>query len=222
MAGMTDYSATNWLAYITGKTAMPATPQAFIGLFTTAPTSDSGVTGAVEVSGGSYARQSTTGTTWATPTNSSGAEPNTVPAFTNNAVAITFPVATANWGTVVAFGLFDAVTVGNLLTWDFLGNFKWLPFSATLASPSVFTAPAHGYANGDPVVVTAKDGGTLPTTAGSFAGTLTVAGATTDTFNVGVNTTSTGDGMVRKILQQSIPAGIQASFAINALTLTAA
>lgn len=222
MAGMTDYSATNWLNYITGKTAIPATPTAFIGLFTTAPTSDSGVTGAVEVSGGSYARQTTSAASWNSASNSSGSEPSVTPANTTNLLAITFPTATANWGTVVAFGLFDAVTTGNLLCWDFLGNFLWLPFSCTLASPGVLTSPAHGYANGDPVVVTTKYGGVLPTTAGSFAGALTVAGVTTDTFTAGVNTTSTGDGQVRKILQQSIPSGVQASFAIGALKITAA
>lgn len=223
MAGMTDYSAVNWLAYIVGKTAIPATPQAFIALFTTAPTSDSGITGAVEVSGGSYARQSTTGATWNAPSNSVGSEPSVTPAQTTNAVAITFPTATANWGTVVAFGLFDALTVGNLLCWDYIGNFKWLAWSGTNASPCVLTSPAHGYANGDPVVVTNKfNGGSLPTTAGSWAGILTVANATTDTFTAGVNSTSTGDGLVRKLVQQSIPSGVQASFAIGALTITAA
>lgn len=222
MAGMTDYSAANWLNYITGKASIPATPTAFVGLFTTAPTSDSGVTGAVEVSGGSYARQTTSAATWNSASNSTGTEPNVTPANITNAVAITFPVATANWGTVVAFGLFDASTVGNLLMWDYIGNFKWLPFSCTTASPGVLTSPAHGYANGDPVVVTAKYGGPLPTTGGSWAGVLTVANVTTDTFTAGVNTSGTGDGQVRKILQQSIPSGVQASFAIGALTATAA
>lgn len=222
MSGMTDYSATNWLNYITGKSAIPATPTAFIGLFTTAPTSDSGVTGAVEVTGGSYARQSTSAATWNAASNSVGSEPSVTPANITNAAAITFPTATANWGTVLAFGLFDALTVGNLLTWDYLGNFPWEPFTCSLASPGVLTAPAHGFANGDPVVVTSKYNGSLPTTAGSFAGVLTVAGATTDTFNVGVNTTSTGEGMVRKILQQAVPSGVQFSFAIGALKITAA
>ena len=213
MAGMTDYSATNWLAYITGKTAMPATPTAFIGLFTTAPTSDSGVTGAVEVSGGSNARQQVSGANWNTPSNSSGSEPSVTPASTSNSGTITFPVATANWGTVVAFGIFDAVTAGNLLAWDYIGAFSWLPFSCSSASPGVLTSPAHGYSTNDPVVVTAKYGGTLPATSGSWAGVLTVTTITADTFSVAVNTTSTGDGLVRKIVQQSVPTGVQASFA---------
>lgn len=222
MAGMTDYSATGWLNYIVGKTAIPSLPTAYIGLFTTAPTSDSAVTGAVEVSGGSYARQTTSGATWNAASNSSGSEPSVTPANITNAAAITFPVATADWGTVVAFGLFDAVTTGNLLCWDYLGNFRWLPFSGSSATPGVLTSPAHGYSNSDSVVVTTKFGGTLPTTGGTWVGIKTVANVTTDTFTAGVNTTGTGDGLVRKILQQSIPNGVQASFAISALTITAA
>ena len=43
--------------------------------------------------------------------------------ITNNAV-ITFAQATASWGTVIAFELRDAVTSGNLLAWDYIGNFS--------------------------------------------------------------------------------------------------
>ncbi|HET8921346.1 MAG TPA: hypothetical protein VFN27_16925 [Xanthobacteraceae bacterium] len=153
---------------------------------------------------------------------SSGTEPSVTPSNAANGAVITFAQATASWGTVTSWGIYDAVTAGNLLWWDYLGNFKWLPFSGTSASPSVLTAPAHGYANGDPVVVTAKFGGTLPATAGSWAGVLTVAGAATDSFNVGVNSTGTGDGEVRKIVQQPIAANVTASFAASAFTLSMA
>lgn len=159
---------------------------------------------------------------WPAASASSGSEPATTPAQTVNGAVITFPAATANWGTVVAFGIYDAVTTGNLVSFDYLGNFKWLPFTCTLASPGVLTSPAHGYSNSDPVVVTQKYGGVLPTTGGSWAGVLTVASVTTDTFTAGVNTTSTGDGSVRKITQQSIPTGVTASFAASSMTLTAA
>ena len=154
---------------------------------------------------------------------SSGTEPSVTPAsITNGSATITFPQATASWGTVTSWGLYDAVTSGNLLWWDYLGNFVWNPFTCTSASPGVFTSPAHGYSNGDSVVVTTKYGGTLPTTAGSFAGVLTIAGSATDTFNVSVNTTSTGDGQVRKLTQQSIPINVTASFAANQMKLTQA
>lgn len=234
MAGMTDYSATNWLAYITGKTAMPSLPTAYVGLFTVAPTSDSGVTGATEVSGGSYARQATSGVTWNVPSNSSGSEPPVTPASTSNAATITFPTATANWGTVTSWGLFDALTTGNLLAWDYLGNYSWLPGTCSAVGSgngTVITSPGHGYSNSDPVVFTTKFGGTLPTfTQSNFTGILLAANVTTDTFTVtnggtAVWTGTTGDFQVRKIVQQSIPQNVQASFAggaPGALVLTAA
>ena len=71
----------------------------YVALYTTDPTdADTGT----EVSGGSYARQSAT---FAAPSNGSSA---------SNA-DVTFPQATANWGTVAYIGLRDNVTGGNLL-----------------------------------------------------------------------------------------------------------
>jgi hypothetical protein len=140
-------------------------------------------------------------------TASTGTEPAiTAPAASaNTGVIITFPTATpSTWGTIVGVGIYDASTSGNLLLFDYLGNFKWLPATGTSASPSVITLPAHGFSNGDQVVVTQKDGGTLPTTAGSWSGLLTVANVTTDTFTAGVNTSATGDMMVRKVATQVI------------------
>jgi hypothetical protein len=223
MAGMTDYSATNWLNYITGKAAMPAlgSGNVYLGLFTTAPTSDSGITGAVEVSGTSYARQQTTATSWNAAANSTGAEPAVTPAQISNAQPVTFPVAGSAWGDVLAIGLFDALTAGNLLFWDYLGAYNWLPFYCSLASPGVFDIKAHGFSNGDLAVLTAKFGGTLPGQAGSWAGPQTVAGVTTDTFDLGVNTTTTGDGMIRRILKQNVQQGVQVSFAANTLLVNA-
>ena len=231
MPGFSDYTAGNVLAYLTGKTAMPTLPTAYVALFTVAPTSDAG-TGGTEVTGGAYARVSTTGPNWNVPSASSGTEPATTPASTSNSATISFPTATANWGTVVAFGLYDAATSGNLLAFDFLGNYSWLPASISAASPGVVTSPAHGYSNGDPVVVTTKYGGTLPTlSAGSFSAILTVANATTDTFTlttagaVALNTSASGDFQVRKIVQQSIPTNVAASFvggSPGALVLTSA
>lgn len=160
---------------------------------------------------------------WPGASASSGNEPATSPAnVTNTNAVITFVQASASWGTVVAWGIYDALTSGNLITWDYLGNFKWLPFSGSNASPSVLTSPAHGYSNNDPVVVTAKFGGTLPATGGSWSGVLTVANVTTDTFTAGVNSTGTGDGQVRKIVQQPISQNFTPSFSTSTATLTLA
>jgi hypothetical protein len=80
----------------------------YVALYTASP-SDSG--GGTEVSGGSYARQS------ATFNAASGGS------ITNSA-DITFPQATANWGTIVSVGLFDASTAGNLLWYGDLTQSK--------------------------------------------------------------------------------------------------
>lgn len=156
---------------------------------------------------------------------SSGNEPSTTPgSIANTNATITFPQATASWGTVTSFGLYDLAAAGNLLAWDYLGNFKWQVFTCTSASPGVFTVDTSGdaYANGTTVVVTTKYGSTLPTTAGSFAGVLTTAGLSANTFNVAVNTTSTGGGQVRQITQQPIAINVTASFSTNQLTVSSA
>lgn len=150
----------------------------------------------------------------------SGSAPSSV----TNGAGINFPQATASWGTVVGFELRDAITSGNLLMADYLGNFSWLPATVSAASPGVITAKAHGYSNGDSFVFTNEYGGTVPTfSAGNYTGIQTVAGVTTDTFNVtGVNTSATGNGLVRKVTQQPIAINVTASFAASTLTATLA
>lgn len=84
-------------------------PNTYVALYTVAPT-DAG--GGTEVTGGSYARVQVT----AWDAASGGATANTN--------AITFPTATASWGTVVAFGIHDAASAGNLLAWGDLSASK--------------------------------------------------------------------------------------------------
>lgn len=157
----------------------------------------------------------------------------TGPASIQNGSIITMPQATgAGWGTVIAFALYDASTTGNLQIWDFLGGFSWLPFEIPTAS-NLATVKGNGMSSNDPIVFTNEYGGTLPTLS---TGTMTgftvnfVATPATDTINIDTTTgpatpivtTSSGSGMVRKIVQQSIPAGVTASFAAAALVATAA
>ena len=79
----------------------PLTVNAFVSLHTSDPLD----TGGSEVSGGSYARQ---GPSAFTNTGNN-------PTVSSNSGIITFPAATANWGTVTHFGVWDAVTAGNYL-----------------------------------------------------------------------------------------------------------
>ena len=153
---------------------------------------------------------------------------NSAPSTIQNNAILTFATPSGNWGTAVAFGLYDAATSGNLQFWDYLGNYAWLPCTVSSASPGVITAHAHGYSVSDNVVFSTEYGGTAPSFSQSnFTGILAVAHSATDTFDVtnastAVNTSSTGNGMVRKIASQSIPANVVASFAANQLILSAA
>lgn len=104
MAGsFTDNTENKIIDHARGKTTW-ALPSVWVGLYTAAP-SDAG--GGTEVTGGSYARKSTAGADWNAAASGSG----------DNANAITFVTATADWGTVTHFGLFDAASGGNLIAW---------------------------------------------------------------------------------------------------------
>ena len=74
-------------------------------VFVSLHTADPGNTGASEVSGGAYARQGPTAFT------NSGGDPTTAA----HTAIITFPTATASWGTVAFFGLWTAATGGVFL-----------------------------------------------------------------------------------------------------------
>ena len=95
----TNYLETALINHVLRNTAYTSPTTIYVGLFTVAPTESGGGT---EVSGGAYARQSVTFTAPA-------------PDSTANDADVIFPIATADWGTVVAFALFDAPTAGNML-----------------------------------------------------------------------------------------------------------
>jgi len=103
MAGFSDYLEDKVLDHVFGGNAYTAPGTLYVALYTVAPT-DTG--GGTEVTGGSYARQSGAFTV-------SGTNPTQA----SNSAAIEYPTATANYGTVVAVGIFDALTSGNLLAY---------------------------------------------------------------------------------------------------------
>lgn len=81
----------------------------YVGLFTTLPTKNDG-TGAVEVTGGGYTRQPITSAQWsAISTNADNLHEQV-----SNSVPLLWNQASANWGTILGAGLYDAATNGNL------------------------------------------------------------------------------------------------------------
>lgn len=124
MAGFSDYLEDKVLDHVFGGTAYTAPTTLYVALYTVAP-SDTG--GGTEVSGGAYVRKTATFTV-------SGTSPTTA----TNAAAIEYPTATANYGTVVAVGVFDALTSGNLLA------YANLDASKVVSSGDVFRFDAGG------------------------------------------------------------------------------
>ena len=95
----TNYLETQLLNHVLRATPYSAPATVYVALFTAAPGETGGGT---EVSGGAYARQSVT---FSVP----------APDSVSNTADVNFPVATADWGTVVAFAIMDAPSSGNML-----------------------------------------------------------------------------------------------------------
>lgn len=102
MSSFSDYLENALLNHVFRNTALTAPTTVYLALYTAAPT-DAG--GGTQVSGGGYARQAIT---FGAP--AGGAISNTS--------AVSFTATGANFGTIVAVGIFDTLTVGNLLAWD--------------------------------------------------------------------------------------------------------
>ncbi len=85
MAGLTDYATLASMNYWTGGLVMPALPAGeWLGLMTTAPTSDTGslaTNGATEVTGGSYARVQVAGSVTAVSATGSTITFSSVPSW---------------------------------------------------------------------------------------------------------------------------------------------
>lgn len=99
MANMTTYLENKLLDHVLRGVNFPAPAGVYVALFTS-ETSDEG--GGTEVSGNGYARQTAT---FGAP----------VGGVVKNSAAITFPVATGNWGNITHVAIFDAATDGNML-----------------------------------------------------------------------------------------------------------
>ncbi len=104
MSSFSDYLENRVLDHIFRNTASTAPATVYLALFTTAP-SDTG--GGAEVTGGGYARQAV----------AFGAASGGV--ISNTAIE-SFTATGANFGTVTAVAIFDALTTGNMLAWKVL------------------------------------------------------------------------------------------------------
>lgn len=103
MAGSkSDYLEDKLINHVLRATAYTSPTTVYAALYTVTPSDSAAGT---EVSGGAYAREA-----MAFDAPSPAGE-------TQNTAEVAFTVATANWGTIVAASIMDAVTAGNLLYW---------------------------------------------------------------------------------------------------------
>ena len=119
---MSDYMENRMIDQIFRAQSFSFPGSLYFALFTTTPTDTFTGSSAGEVTGGSYARQTivcgtatfynTQGTTVGTSTGTGGT--------TSQVNAITYPAATADWGTVVGILITDSGTTaaGNSLFWS--------------------------------------------------------------------------------------------------------
>ena len=164
MAGSkSDYLENEILDHVLGGGDFTRPATVYLALFTVTPT-DAG--GGTEVTGGAYARVAVTNNATNFPAASGGSK--------SIGAQFDFPEATANWGTVVALGIFDASTAG----WH----------SATLNAGTV-TATFSGargakkYADvlvGNDLIVGINFGADYAVTAGTF----TIQWASTGVYSV--------------------------------------
>jgi len=114
MAGsLADYLEKKMIDDWFGKAANAVPATVYLALFTDSNSAAQRDAGTVtEVTGNAYARVAVTNNATNFP-NASG-----VGAAKSLHVAFSFPAPTpGNWGTVTAFGIYDAASAGNLLAW---------------------------------------------------------------------------------------------------------
>lgn len=170
-----------------------------------------------EISGGSYARQAVTWQAAGTP--AAGQAGN------SGALAIPIPAA----GVPIALGLYDALTVGNLLgTLPYGSAGQPVSGVATIdAATDLFLSKAHGVTTDDRVYFSTVNGEAIPT--GISVTTLyfvLAAGLTADVFQVSttsagaaLNVTVSGECAFFKTVPNTFASAGNINLATNALLL---
>lgn len=172
-----------------------------------------GITGANEVTGGSYARQLVS-----LGAAASGASAN------DGAINFTGMPAVTTPG-VTHVGLWDAVSAGNFLWAGPLGTRDVRAFTATNAG-DLFTAFGHALTTADMVDLVTLFDSVLPTGASALTNYFVVTPTAGSTFQISTTSggsavvlTADGAGMVRRIQPKVVNSGDTVNIAIAALAL---
>lgn len=215
--GKATYLANKVDDLILSNTAYTVPTTLYVGLLVDTNTQAQRNAGTLtEASWTSYARVAVTNNATNFPAASGGSK--------SNGTAINFATPGSGPQTVVAFGIWDASTAGNLLYWgDLVGTEH--PCTADVAD--LLTSPAHGFTTGDRVKFSSVAGVSIPTglTDGAYYYVI-ATGLTTDAFKVSTTSggsaldiTATGGGKFGKSQEKVINSGDTVSFATSALTV---
>lgn len=123
MAAFSNYLENKLIDHIFQNTTFTSPSTLYVGLLTAVSDGEAGTV--TEVTGGSYARVAVTAsnTEWLDTSGNNGT--------TSNVNAVTFPQATADWGTATHFGIFDAASSGNLLIYAALTTSRTITNGST-------------------------------------------------------------------------------------------
>lgn len=147
-----------------------------------------------------------------------------------NSGAVTFPAkGDAGSVSVIAYGVHDAVSAGNL--WRIIYNDGAEPIlfvaDAGDVTANTFTSPAHGMANDQRVRLVAVPGGATLPTGVSEDTTYWVVGTATDTFQLSltqggaaIDITAVGRGMLVRLTPITVAQNDQVNVAIGQLAIT--
>lgn len=129
MAGKSNFLEESFLDHMLRGGSLSAPATLFFALFTVAPGEDG--TGGTEVSQSPYARigLANLAGNWKDPSTATQGE-------TNNLVDVVFSPANEPYGDIVAIGLYDAVSAGNLLWFDSVVG----PFTINLGDQPIIRA----------------------------------------------------------------------------------
>ena len=213
---LTTYATDALLNHVFRNTTMSSPTTVYAGLLTAVTDDEAGTV--TEASYAGYARKAIT---FAAPGAGLGGR------FVQNSGAVTFD-AKSDAGTVdvIAVGIYDALTSGNLLGIAFLDGGDPIVFlvDATGVTNNTLTAGAHGLANDQRVRLQRIPGaGAIPTGLAENT-TYFVVGTATDTVQLAatqggaaIDITDKGGALVMKVTPLTLAQNDQANFAINAL-----
>lgn len=123
MTAFTNYTENQIAGHIFGSATFAKPTALYIALFSAVTDGEAG--SVTEISGNGYARAA------CAPGDSDWTQPVSGNGTVSNAVTISFPAATGDWGVITAWGIFDAATAGNLLVYANLTNSRNITAGST-------------------------------------------------------------------------------------------